>query len=134
LSSLACTLSLILVGHVVAQQRANHSAYGRYLLSAHPPELQLHKTPNLAIHHRRIFLHPSAPYDSTEIEYSEEVHLTAEELGKDRIRGGRWVYYKTLELIEPLDAEQGWEEGGKGRGVDLVLVHGALQLDHHTGD
>lgn len=27
-------------------------------------------------------------------------------------------------MEQPFDTELGWEEGGKGRGVDLVLVHG----------
>jgi len=61
-------------------------------------------------------------YGTTEIVHSEEVHLTADEIVSGVERGGRWLFYSVWELKE--QPEGGWEEGGKGRGRDLLLVHG----------
>jgi hypothetical protein len=61
-------------------------------------------------------------YDSTEIIHSEEVQLTTDELAEGVKRGGRWITYSTWEMEE--EPEGGWTHGGKGRGRDLVLIHG----------
>lgn len=66
----------------------------------------------------RIFIPSSAPYDSVHVEYAETVQLTAEELSRERIRGGRWVYYKVYEMKEEKLKEKG------GMGVDVCVVHG----------
>ena len=54
--------------------------------------------------------------------HSEEVKLTEDEIREGVMRGGRWVTYSVWEMEgEP---EGGWTYGGKGRGRDLVLIHG----------
>ncbi|GHJ87725.1 hypothetical protein NliqN6_4127 [Naganishia liquefaciens] len=94
--------------------------YGRYLIPPWAPEQALDNDPNIITTRRRIFLPLLAPADSVEVEYSEEIDLTPEELFPQRQRTGRWIYYKTWEM-KP-EALEGKEAGGKG--VDMVIVHG----------
>jgi acylglycerol lipase len=61
-------------------------------------------------------------YDSTEITHAEDVHLTAEELDQGVKQGGRWVFYIVFEMENA--PEGGWAEDGRGRGRDLMMVHG----------
>ncbi|RSH94104.1 hypothetical protein EHS25_006758 [Saitozyma podzolica] len=105
------------------------STYGRYLLPDHPPHRFLLDDPNISHTWHRIALPPisSFPrkhdgYDTTEIIHSEDVSLTREEIEEGKKRGGRWVMYSIWEMKH--EPEGGWEGGGKGRGRDLVLVHG----------
>ena len=84
--------------------------------------------------YRRIFLPPFESFsslrkacDSTIITYAEDVEITKDEVESGVRRGGRWVFYSTWEMAEP--PEGGWEGGGRGRGRDLVLVHGKLPGD-----
>ncbi|KAL7424075.1 hypothetical protein Q5752_001660 [Cryptotrichosporon argae] len=103
--------------------------YGRYLLPPHPPHLPLINDPAVAHTYRRLFLRPYASfatlqeaYDTTEITHSEDVALTADEIAAGVKRGGRWVFYSVWEMKD--EPAGGWEAGGKGRGRDLVLIHG----------
>ncbi|WVQ78304.1 hypothetical protein IAT38_000389 [Cryptococcus sp. DSM 104549] len=103
--------------------------YGRYLLPPHPPHLSLINLPKTTHSYRRVFLPPyssfsslNEAYDSTQIIYADDVKLTEEELKTGVEKGGRWVCYSVWEMTEA--PEGGWEGGGKGRGRDLVLVHG----------
>lgn len=50
--------------------------------------------------------------------------LTQDEIRSGNERGGRWVCYSTWEMKN--EPEGGWTYGGKGKGVDVVLVHGEL--------
>lgn len=104
-------------------------AYGRYLLSHHPPHLDLVNDPSVSHNYRRVFLRPfnsfrsyHEAYDTTQIIHAEDISLTPEELDSGVKHGGRWVAYSTWEMHEP--PEGGWEGGGRGKGRDLVLVHG----------
>jgi hypothetical protein len=104
-------------------------AYGRYLLPDHPPHRFLLDDPNISHTWRRIALPPTSSFphkrdghDATEITHSEDVSLTKEEIEEGKKRGGRWVMYTIWEMKH--EPEGGWEGGGKGRGKDLVLVHG----------
>ncbi|OXG93101.1 lysophospholipase [Cryptococcus neoformans A2-102-5] len=103
--------------------------YGRYLLPHHPPHLELVNDPTVSHHYRRVFLRPfdsfrsyHEAYDTTQIIHAEDISLTPEELDSGVKRGGRWVAYSTWEMHEPPSG--GWEGGGRGKGKDLVLVHG----------
>lgn len=85
-------------------------------------------TPGVRHTFRRIFLKPNSAfktwkeaYTTTEVVYSEDVQLTPEEIVSGAERTARWIFYSVWEMDEP---EGGWEAGGKGRGKDLVLVHG----------
>lgn len=105
-------------------------AYGRYTLPAYPPHLSLIDDPTIVHRYRRVFLRPESSfvnkqefYDSTEIIHSEDVEYTKAEIESGLARGGRWICYSTWELPEP--PVGGWEGGGRGRGRDLLLVHGA---------
>jgi acylglycerol lipase len=49
--------------------------------------------------------------------------VTPEELKEGTARSDRWVFYSVWEMSEPAG---GWEGGGRGRGRDLVMVHGML--------
>lgn len=78
---------------------------------------------------RRVFVKPYSAfatwkeaYQTTEIVHSEDVELTEEELKSGQQYGNRWLFYAVWELSK--EPEGGWEEGGKGRGRDIVLVHG----------
>jgi acylglycerol lipase len=104
-------------------------AHGRWstpIGSIHYP--QLRDDPEVQHTFRRVFLRPYSDfstwqeaYDSTAIIHSEQVEITPEELKSGVARGGRWVFYSTWEMKEPLT---GWEGGGRGRGRDLVMIHG----------
>ncbi|WVQ89028.1 hypothetical protein IAS59_002775 [Cryptococcus gattii] len=103
--------------------------YGRYLLPHHPPHLDLVNDPSISHNYRRVFLRPfnsfrsyHEAYDTTQIIHAEDISLTPEELDSGVKHGGRWVAYSTWEMHEP--PEGGWEGGGRGKGRDLVLVHG----------
>jgi acylglycerol lipase len=61
-------------------------------------------------------------YDSTEITHAEDVQLTAEELEEGVKQGGRWVFYIVFEMEDA--PEGGWAEDGRGKGRDLMMVHG----------
>ena len=61
-------------------------------------------------------------YDSTEITHAEDVQLTAEELEEGVKQGGRWVFYIVFEMQDA--PEGGWAEDGRGKGRDLMMVHG----------
>ena len=83
--------------------------------------------------YRRVFLRPYSDfptlqeaYDSTEIIYSEDVELTEEEIEEGVKRGGRWITYSVWEMEE--EPAGGWTHGGKGRGRDLVLIHGEYPI------
>jgi hypothetical protein len=65
-------------------------------------------------------------YDSTEIIYSEDVKLTEEEIEEGVKRGGRWITYSVWEMEE--EPAGGWTHGGKGKGRDLVLIHGKYPM------
>ncbi|BEJ04485.1 hypothetical protein CcaverHIS641_0203020 [Cutaneotrichosporon cavernicola] len=102
--------------------------YGRYLLPHHAPTQQLMATPGVRHTFRRVFLRPfrdcktwHEAYNTTEIVHSDEVKLEEAEVAEGVKHGGRWLFYSVWEMDEP---EAGWECGGKGRGRDLVLVHG----------
>ncbi len=104
-------------------------AYGRYLLPPHPPHLSLIQDPAVSHTYRRIFLPPyeafptrQEAYDSTAVTHAEDVELTADELRSGLARGGRWVFYSIWEVTE--EPKGGWEAGGRGRGRDMVLIHG----------
>lgn len=60
-------------------------------------------------------------YETTDIIYSENVELKEKEIKEGVKRGGRWIFYSVWEMDEP---DGGWEEGGKGKDHDLILVHG----------
>ncbi|KIR58751.1 lysophospholipase [Cryptococcus bacillisporus CA1873] len=103
--------------------------YGRYLLPHHPPHLDLVNDPSVSHNYRRVFLRPfnsfrsyHEAYDTTQIIHAEDISLMPEELDSGVKHGGRWVAYSTWEMHEP--PEGGWEGGGRGKGRDLVLVHG----------
>jgi hypothetical protein len=107
------------------------SAYGRYLLPHHPPHSSLVDNPEVKRTYRRVFLKPVSAfptwqeaYSTTEIAHSEEVLLTADEIVSGVERGGRWLFYSTWELKEA--PAGGWEEDGRGRNRDLVLIHGEV--------
>lgn len=121
----AATPLLIQVG---ATRGRSNSAYERYLLPHHPPTQALLATPKVKHQFRRVFLKPFSQfktwkeaYETTEIVHSEVVELTPEEIASGVERGGRWIFYSVWEMDEP---DGGWEEGGKGQGRDLVLIHG----------
>lgn len=85
--------------------------------------------PAVSHNYRRVFLRPfnsfrsyHEAYDTTQIIHAENISLIPEELDSGVKRGGRWVAYSTWEMHEP--PEGGWEGGGRGKGKDLVLVHG----------
>lgn len=63
-------------------------------------------------------MHGRAAPDSVDIEFAEDITLVPEELSKARIRGGRWVYYKSWEMKEESLSSK------EGLGVDILLVHG----------
>jgi hypothetical protein len=96
-----------------------HAAYGRYLLPKPPAEKALDSNPAITTTQRRIFFPANAPYTSTEVEYSEEVQIVPEELSPERRRSGRWVFYKTWEML-PKEGEK----PRKAAGVDVILTHG----------
>lgn len=48
--------------------------------------------------------------------------MTKEELVSGVETGGRWVFYSVWEMKD--EPAGGWEGGGKGRGRDLLLLHG----------
>jgi hypothetical protein len=79
--------------------------------------------------YRRVYLRPETDfktaqeyYDSTEIIHAEDVSLKPEELKTGLAKGGRWVFYIVFEMLEA--PKEGWAEDGRGRGRDLMLVHG----------
>lgn len=85
--------------------------------------------PSVSHNYRRVFLRPfnsfrsyHEAYDTTQIIHAEDISLMPEELDSGVKHGGRWVAYSTWEMHEP--PEGGWEGGGRGKGRDLVLVHG----------
>ena len=91
--------------------------------------------------YRRIFLPPyghfrtlQEAFDSTEIIHSEDVEVTQQEIQTGLERGGRWVFYSTWEMKE--EPKGGWEGGGRGKGSDVVMVHGRRggSLCHHHFD
>jgi len=95
--------------------------YGRYLIKAWAPEQALDQDTTIRTRRRRVFLHTRSAPDSVDIEYAEDVQLLPEELSKERLRGGRWVYYKTWEMKEESLKSK------EGLGVDILLVHGELR-------
>lgn len=104
-------------------------AYGRWDLPNHPPHFELLNDPSITHRYRRVFLRPETDfkttqefYDSTEIINAEDVSLRPEELQTGVEKGGRWVFYIVFEMPEA--PKQGWAEDGRGRGRDLMLVHG----------
>jgi hypothetical protein len=92
--------------------------YGRYLTKPWAPEQALDNDPTIRTRRRRVFLHGRAAPDSVDIEFAEDITLVPEELSKARIRGGRWVYYKSWEMKEESLSSK------EGLGVDILLVHG----------
>ncbi|KAG7530675.1 hypothetical protein FFLO_04901 [Filobasidium floriforme] len=92
--------------------------YGRYLTKPWAPEQALDNDPTIRTRRRRVFLHGRAAPDSVDIEFAEDITLVPEELSKERIRGGRWVYYKSWEMKEESLTSK------EGLGVDILLVHG----------
>ncbi|ORY27166.1 lysophospholipase [Naematelia encephala] len=103
--------------------------YGRWALPPYPRHSILLDNPAITHTFRRVFLPPyssfhtkAEAYDSTAITFAEDVTLTPDELATGVARGGRWIFYSTWELKE--EPENGWEGGGRGRGRDLLLVHG----------
>jgi hypothetical protein len=99
-------------------------------LPHHPPHLDLLQDPSVRHRYRRVFLRPRDTfdsdqeyYDSTEILDADDVSLTKDELVSGVHKGGRWVVYLVFELNE--EPSTGWTESGRGRGCDLMLVHGA---------
>lgn len=99
----------------------------------HPPHRALLDDTEISRSFHRIFLPPynafstlHEAYESTEIIHSEDVRLDPEEIRTGVIRGGRWVFYSVWEIQK--EPEGGWEAGGKGRGHDIVLVHGKYNL------
>lgn len=109
--------------------RVQDPTFGRYTLPPHPPHEMLSNDPGITHSYRRVFLPPDSDfpslresYDSTEIVFSEEVKLVPEEIASGRRYGGRWIIYSIWEM--PQEPDGGWAEGGRGRGKDLVLVHG----------
>ena len=92
--------------------------YGRYLTKPWAPEHALDDDPTIKTRRRRVFLHGRADPDSVDIEFAEDIRLVPEELSKERIREGRWVYYKSWEMKEESLASK------EGLGVDILLVHG----------
>jgi hypothetical protein len=61
-------------------------------------------------------------YDSTEITHAEDVNLSSSELESGVHRGGRWVFYIVFEMAKA--PQEGWAEDGRGKGRDLMMVHG----------
>lgn len=129
-SRTAYTLCLIRVSTLSLNQEAeaDNGAYGRYLLPPHPPHQSVLEDPRIHHRYRRVFLRPYSQfktlqeaYDTTEIIHADDVKLTKEEIVEGVKHGGRWVTYSVWEMDEP---EGGWEAGGRGKGVDLVMVHG----------
>lgn len=92
--------------------------YGRYLTKPWAPEQALDDDPSIKTRRRRVFLHGRADADSVDIEFAEDVSLVPEELSRERIRQGRWVYYKSWEMKEESLVSK------EGFGVDILLVHG----------
>jgi acylglycerol lipase len=92
--------------------------YGRYLIKPWAPEETLDLDSTIVTRRRRVFLHARADADSVDIEFAEDVQLLPEELDKERLRTGRWVYYKTWEMKEESLSSK------EGLGVDILLVHG----------
>ena len=129
LSAWGGTRLLIPVGHPREASRSHRSAYGRYTLPAHPPHRKFTLDPAISHTYRRIFIPPydSFPsprdaYDSTVITHAEDVQMTEDELQTGVAHGSRWLFYSVWERQE--EPQAGWEGGGRGRGRDLVLVHG----------
>lgn len=108
-----------------------HTAYGRYLLPHHKPHGSLVDHAEVKHTFRRVFLKPAAQfktwaeaYETTDIVHSEDVQLTEDEIAAGHKHGGRWIFYSVWEMES--EPEGGWEEGGKGRGKDLILIHGGV--------
>lgn len=98
-------------------------------MPSHPPHIELLQDPAITHRYRRVYLRPAQDfrttqeyYDSTEILDAEDVSLRPEELEAGVKKGGRWVFYIVFEMGEP--PKEGWAEDGRGRGRDLMLVHG----------
>lgn len=113
-----------------------HLAYGRWNLPSHPPHSELLNDPTITKRYRRVYLRPETEfkttqeyYDSTEIADAEDVLLRPEELEAGVRKGGRWVFYIVFEMPEA--PEEGWAENGRGRGRDLMLVHGKSSPNIH---
>lgn len=112
-------------------------AYGRWNLPNHPPHSELLNDPSITKRYRRVYLRPATDfkstqeyYDSTEIIDAEDVLMRPEELEAGVRKGGRWVFYIVFEMPEA--PEKGWAEDGRGRGRDLMLVHGkSAPIIHH---
>ncbi|WVQ98766.1 hypothetical protein IAU59_005897 [Kwoniella sp. CBS 9459] len=103
--------------------------YGRWMAPPHVPHLSLINDPEVTHKYRRIFLPPyetfatkNEAYDTTQIIHAEDVQLIEEEIASGVERGGRWVCYSTWEMKN--EPKGGWEGGGRGRGKDMVVVHG----------
>ncbi|KAF8315833.1 alpha/beta-hydrolase [Clavulina sp. PMI_390] len=115
--------------------------FGRYLLPPSPLQLDIESRPNMETRTRRVFYkaaskpsttvkgfgktEPTAPLpavgdaslqDYIVVQEGEDVTLTAAELRSGQ--GRNWVVYKTYELNTPE------ARAGKGRGCDVVLIHG----------
>lgn len=96
------------------------------------------ETPKVKHWFRRVFLKPFAQfktweeaYGTTEIIYSDDVEIKPEEIVSGVEHGGRWIFYSVWEMDEP---DGGWEEGGRGRGRDLALIHGEYPFDSGSSE
>lgn len=105
-------------------------AYGRWDLPTYAPHLDLINDPAITRRYRRVYMRPEADfssaqeyYDSTEILHAEDVSLAPHELEDGVKLGGRWLFYIVFEMSKP--PRNGWEDGGRGKGRDLLMVHGS---------
>lgn len=126
-----CTASRIQVRIAAAHAHCPliDTAYGRWTLPHHPPHRTLLEDEEISHTFRRLFLPPYSDFSSlheafetTAITYSEDVRLVPEEIKSGVEKGGRWIFYSVWEMKR--EPRGGWEGQGKGRGHDVVLVHG----------
>ncbi|ORX39914.1 Alpha/Beta hydrolase protein [Kockovaella imperatae] len=89
--------------------------YGRWNIGHHPPVKDLLNDPKLKHSYRRVFIADEVPVRALDSEIVD--------LGPETLRSSEnWLSYSIWEMPEP--DQDGWEEEGRGRGKDLVLIHG----------
>lgn len=101
-------------------------AYGRYLIPTQHVETILDASPEIITRQRRVFFDPHEPPSSpTRIIQGEDVAVTADEL-KEVQANAEWIYYKIWEMKDE------FLEDKRGKGVDVVYVHGELLILTHS--
>ncbi|KAJ9127780.1 hypothetical protein QFC24_000063 [Naganishia onofrii] len=99
--------------------------YGRYLLPTTHVERALDVSPQIATLQRRVFFNPNeVASSSNRIVKGDDVTLTEAELREVR-SNDEWIYYKVWEMKDE------FLEDRRGRGVDVVYVHGYREYGVH---